>query len=311
MHLVVLLFALFASLFTISKETLLHASPFFIIGSRMTLAGIIFISYVMITDKEKITNFFKQNLIKTISLITILGFTNIYLTNILEIWSMQFTTSAKTCLLYSLSPFFAALVAYLMLKENMSKKKWIGMAIGFAGLIPIFNLESAFESQSGTFLSISLAEIGMLGAVVCSVFGWILLKKLITELNCSILVANGFSMLLGGVLALAHSYYSNEPWSPIPVTNLMPFLRNTIIMCLVSNVICYNLYGTLLRKYSATFMSFAGLMTPIFASLFGWAFLNETISWHYFAAICLFGAGLFIFYAEEKEEQSVAATSNA
>jgi len=46
-------------------------------------------------------------------------------------------------------------------------------------------------------------------------------------------------------------------------------------------------------------MTFAGLITPIFASLFGWIFLGEHVSWHFFVSIILFGIGLRIFYQEE------------
>ena len=41
MFFVILLFAMFASLFTLQKETLEYCEPFFLIGSRMLFAGII------------------------------------------------------------------------------------------------------------------------------------------------------------------------------------------------------------------------------------------------------------------------------
>jgi drug/metabolite transporter (DMT)-like permease len=52
-------------------------------------------------------------------------------------------------------------------------------------------------------------------------------------------------------------------------------------------------------------MSFAGLVTPFFASFFGWYFLGETISWHYFASIIVFSIGLTIFYLEELKRDKV------
>ena len=70
-------------------------------------------------------------------------------------------------------------------------------------------------------------------------------------------------------------------------------------MLLISNVVCYNLYGHLLKRFSATFMSLAGLITPLFASLFGWYFLDEVITWHFYMSMFIFSIGLFIFYQEE------------
>lgn len=292
--LVILLYALFASLFGLSKDTLNYSEPFFLIGSRMFFAGLLLLAHQFIWNRQQ----FKFKWVHVIPLF-LLGFLNIYLTNIAEIWGLQHMLSAKACLIYSLSPFLAALVAYFLLKERLNSKKWLGLCVGFAGLIPIFMTQSPTEKIVGEFMNISFAEIALLIAVLCSVYGWTLLKKIISEFRFSFVMANGISMTLGGALALAHSYFSGENWNPIPVTDFGPFLQNTFWMCLISNIICYNLYGFLLKRYTATFMSFAGLITPLFASFFGWMFFNETITWHFFASVILFSIGLSIFYQEE------------
>ncbi len=297
---VILLFALFASLFGISKATLAYTEPFFFIGSRMLLAGLLLMGHQFIFNRKNIH--FKINHLIPLFL---LGLLNIYLTNIAEIWGLQHMISAKACLIYSLSPFLAALVAYFVLRETLNSKKWIGLCIGFVGLIPIFMTQSQSEQMAGGFGSVSLPEIALLVAVLCSVYGWTLLKKIINDYKYSPLMANGISMFLGGFLALCHSYFAGESWHPLPVTDYHPFIINTIIMCLISNIVCYNLYGFLLKRYSATFMSFAGLVTPFFASFFGWLFLSETITWHYFASIALFSVGLTIFYLEELKKDKL------
>lgn len=300
--LVVLLFAMFASLFGISKASLEYSQPFFLIGSRMFLAGIILLAHQYIWNR-------KQFLIRLVHLkpLFLLGFLNIYLTNVAEIWGIQHMVSAKACLIYSLSPFLAALVAYFVLRETLNSKKWVGLIIGFVGLIPIFMSQSPAEKLLGDIGGVSLAEISLLVAVLCSVYGWILLKKIISEYKFSPLMANGISMTLGGIFALLHSYFAGESWNPIPVTQMGPFIQNTLLMCLISNIVCYNLYGFLLKHYSATFMSFAGLITPFFASFFGWFFLSETITWHFFASIALFSVGLTIFYQQELKREKKAS----
>lgn len=297
---VILLFALFASIFGLSKATLAYSEPFFLIGSRMFLAGLLLMGHQFIFNRKNI-NFKMNHLIP----LFLLGFLNIYLTNIAEIWGMQHMASAKACLLYSLSPFLAALVAYFVLRETLNSKKWLGLCIGFVGLIPILMTQSQSEKMLGSIGKISSAELAVLGGVFCGVYGWTLLKKIINDYKYSPLMANGISMTLGGFLALCHSYLAGEAWNPIPVTEFQPFIINTLIMCLISNIICYNLYGFLLKRYSATFMSFAGLVTPFFASFFGWLFLSETITWHYFASIALFSVGLTIFYQEELKKDKL------
>ncbi len=298
--LVILLFALFASLFGISKATLEYSEPFFLIGSRMFFAGILLLAHQFIWNRKNFS--FKLSHFKPLFL---LAFTMIYLTNVAEIWGIQHMVSAKACLLYSLSPFLAALVAYLVLRETLNAKKWVGLCIGFVGLIPIFYAQSPEEILSGGIAGISFAEIAALIAVVASVYGWIQLKKVISEYQYSPLMANGISMTLGGAMALAHSYFVGESWNPIPVSDYWPFLQNSLLMCVISNIVCYNLYGYLLKRYTATFMAFAGLVTPFFASFFGWYFLNETITWHFYLSIVLFTVGLAIFYQEELKREKL------
>lgn len=263
----------------------------------MLFAGLVLLAYIAIRHKPKTLKIKASH----IGGIALLALSQIYLTNILEIWAINNMASYKVCLFYSLSPFVSALVAFFLLKERMSYKKAVGMLIGFLGLMPIIFAQTQDEIRVGTFLGFTLAELAMLGAVVCSVYGWIMLKKVMEDYEYSPLVANGLSMTIGGVLALAHSYLAGEQWTPIPVTNLQPFIVYTLIMCLISNLICYNLYGYLLKRFTSTFMSFAGLVTPLFTSLFGFIWLQEIITWHFFVSMVLFAVGLFVFYREEME----------
>ena len=301
MHLVIMLYVLFASIFSLQKVTLSYCEPFFSVGSRMLFAGIILIGYVLIRHKPKSIQI-KAAHLKGILLLAI---SMVYLTNTFEIWAIKHMPSSKVCLLYSLSPFMSALVAFFVLNERLSQKKLIGMAIGFLGLLPLIFMQSQQELGTGTFLVFTLAELSGLGMVFCSVLGWIMLKKVTQDYQYTPLVANGLGMIVGGLLALLHSYFAGEHWTPLPITDMQPFLIITLIICIISNLICYNLYGYLLKRFTATFMSFAGLVTPIFASLIGFLWLKEVVTWHYYLSIMLFSLGMIIFYREEIGREKV------
>lgn len=296
MYYIILLYALFASVFTISKTGLEYSQPFFLVGTRMMLAGVILIAYQVIVHKQKF-NFDKKTWIR----ISLLAFLNIYLTNVLEFWGLKYLTSFKTCFIYSLSPFFSALFCYLLFAEKLSFKKWAGLLIGFAGFIPILMSHTATEEETGYFLIFSWAEIAVMIAAVCSVYGWILLMQLVKDSKLSPLTANGTSMLMGGTFALMQSI-AMETWDPIPVSNFSIYLECTILLIIVSNLICYNLYGTLLKRYSATFISFAGLTTPLFTALYGWIFLGEVVTWPFYISFAIVLFGLTIFDQSELRE---------
>lgn len=292
MSLVFVLYALFASVFVVAKDALHYASPVFLIGSRMTLSGIVLLGYAYYKNPSSIR--ISKKLFLQIGL---LGLCNIYLTNILELWGLSYLSSFKTCFLYSLSPFLSALFSYALSQETFSPKKWMGLLIGFAGFLPTLFFSGSKEEISGLFYGCSLAELSVLGAVICSVLGWIFLHKTVTTYNCSIATANGYSMLFGGLLALTQSA-ATEDWNPLPVSDISTFFQYTIFLTIVSNCLAYNLYGYLLKRFSPTFMSLSGLSTPIFTGFLGKIFYNEPIAWHLFVSLAIVGIGLHLFYAD-------------
>lgn len=290
---VLLVYMLFGSVFTIAKTGLEYAQPFFFVGTRMVIAGCILIAYQWIVHRD-VFRLTASQLWKIVLLATF----NIYLTNVFEFWGLKYLTSFKTCFIYSLSPFLAALFSYLIYGEKISLKKCGGLLIGCIGFAPILLRQTSIEEGSGELLFFSWAEVAVMLATVCSVYGWILLQQLVRDEGCSMFKANGLSMVIGGVMALCQSAVM-ESWTPLPVTEIMPFLECAFLLVIISNLICYNLYGWLLKKHSATFMSFAGFTTPLFTALFGWFFLGEVVSWPFYLSAAIVFLGLLTFYQEE------------
>lgn len=301
MFYVILLYALFASVFTIAKVGLAYTQPFFLVGTRMMFAGGILIAYQLLVKRESFS--FDR---KTLGRLLLLAVFNIYLTNVFEFWGLRYLTSFKTCFIYSLSPFLSALFSFFLFSEKLTFKKTVGLFIGILGFIPILVTYSMNEEEAGSLFFFSWAELSVMMAAVCSVYGWIVLKQLVNEHKLSPLTANGVSMLVGGALALSHSMVV-EDWNPFPVTNMAIYLECTVLLIVISNMICYNLYGSLLKKYSATFVSFAGFTTPLFSALFGWLFLGEIVTWPFYVSFCIVFFGLLIFDQEELKQSYQSA----
>lgn len=295
--LAILMYAVWSSMFSIAKIALQYSPPIFLTSFRMLLAGVILVGYLAIAKRSS----FKLDRKQMIS-IAFLGLFSIYLTNVLEFWGLQYLTAAKTCFIYSLSPFFAAFFSYLHFKERMNSRKWIGLSIGFVGIIPVLLTQTGSEELLNAFSFLSWPTLSVIGATACSIYGWILLRLIVKD-NISPIMANGTSMLFGGMLALIHSL-SVESWSPLPVpmVDFSYFFGWTLLMAFISNIICFNWYGYLLKRFTATLLSFVGLLSPIFASLHGWVFLSEPLSWVIFASTGIVSIGLWIVYSAELKQ---------
>ena len=70
-------------------------------------------------------------------------------------------------------------------------------------------------------------------------------------------------------------------------------------LIILANFIGYNLYGYLLRHYSATFLSLAGFITPFFTIILGWFFLSEQLTLPFLVSFVLTIFSLYLFYRQE------------
>src|SRR3989337_2029009 len=128
MILVIVLYLLFASTFTLGKAALSYVPPFLFIGMRMIFGGSLLLAYYRLIAKRKIIiNTYDYSLFLRIIVF------HIFCAYTLEFWALEYVTSAKTCLLYNLSPFITAIFSYFLFAETLSYRQLCGLAIGFLG----------------------------------------------------------------------------------------------------------------------------------------------------------------------------------
>ncbi|MCA9770220.1 DMT family transporter [Candidatus Dependentiae bacterium] len=291
MILIILLYALFGASFPMGKVLLHYTTPLFLAGSRMFLAGLVLLAYQYFHTHAEFK--FKR---KHIFYYAQIIFCGIYMAYILRFWALSELTATKTCFIYNLSPFFASLYSYLFFKEVITSKQWLGLIIGFCGFIPILLNTSSTEQAAGEFFFLSWYEIAVIGSVALHSYSWIVMRKLVKDKSYEPPMVNGITMTAGGLLSLITSVF----WDGFaPVSDVMPFLGYLTGVIIISNIICFNLYGHLLRYYTATFVSFAGFMGPLFTAFYGWFFLEESVTWHFYISAAIVFLGLYLFYQDE------------
>ncbi len=291
MFLVVLMYALFAATFPLAKLAMnLISSPLFFLSMRMLLAGAGMTFASLATTKERISPTWEDA-----KKIALSGFFAIFIAFGFEFWAIQFVSSIKVNIFYSLSPFMTALFAYLISREALSSKKMVGLVIGFCGMIP---LSWDLSAGVGSFLPSSVYDLALLISVASAAFAWLLIKKLLQR-GLPMLFINGTMTLVGGVLCAAAYLVTSQ--GVLPVVASWPLLLGYMgALILISNVIGYTMYGTLLHRYSPTFLSFSGFMCPLFGLLYGYLFMHEPVSAvHIISLACVF-VGLSVFYWDEQ-----------
>jgi len=297
MFLVFVLYMLWASTFILGKIILEYMPPILFVATRMGIAGTLLLGYQYFFNRSQWRFEWKD-----IGLFAQISIFFMYIGFITEYWALQYVTAAKACLLFNLSPFVTALLAYFLLSDRLTRKQWLGLLIGFLGFVPIILQQTDLEIFTSHIGILSMPELFLLISVVTSCYGWILIKQLITQRSYSVVMVNGISMFGAGVLSLITSLAIEGKPQFYTLLNGDTWLIAAFyiaLLILIAHVICFNLYSVLLRRYSVTFISFAGFTTPLFAAFFDWMVFGTVASGAFFTTMCLVAIGLYLFYQDE------------
>lgn len=296
MFLILLMQLLYGCTFTISKILISFASPMFVIGIRMTLAGGVLSTLALCFTKSR--KYFDRQSWWYIAQVSFFG---ICLPYLLRYWALQFLPVIKTAVIYNTAPFGTFVFSYFLLKERSSLRKWLGLSVGFLAILPL--LLSGKDLGPRAFGFLSWPEIAMIIAVLSFSYSWVIMKKLIMRTHASPFIINGISMFFGGLCALLASFTLETSHT---VNNPKSFVLWLALIILITNGICYNLYAYLLNKYSATLLSLAGLMAPISAALTSWLYFGETLTIDTIFSAGLVLIGFTLFYFEELKHAAEA-----
>lgn len=285
-------YAILASTFTLAKVAVKYADPLFLIGIRMVFSAPLMF---MVHYWQK-ANSFKIDKKDGVKFLKVSVF-HIFLPFIGEFWALQFVSSSKTAITYSLTPFIAAVLSYFLLRKTLAPIQSIGLIIGLLGLMPIFFSGDEVTYVTGEVLHVSVPELVLLLSVISASYAWFVVAGLMQR-GYGISLINGVAMLVGGIFSLILWFFVSDDVSPIK-GDLSSFLLWTSLLIIVANVISYNLYGWLLRYLSITFMGALGFLCPIFASIYGVFLLKEQLGMSHIIALVMVCLGLWLFYREE------------
>ncbi|CRX39523.1 DMT family transporter [Estrella lausannensis] len=295
-----LMYALFGSVFTVGKAALAFSPPYFLTAYRMLLSGGVLLVYQWIKDPSSIKEARKWG-----PLLLGIAFFNVFITNAFEFWGLQYMSAGKTSLLYSISPFAAALFAYLLSTEAMNRTKAAGIALGLFSFAPL--LLNPWQQPGSDMRDELAAEAALAVSALTSVIGWYLFKSLSSQSALPGAAINGISFIIAGVMSLAVSLLFEE--AP-PLSNLVEskFLLAFFYIVLVHNLFCYAIYAKSLKSYSVTFLTFAGLSNPLFAAITGALILQETVEWPFYIALLGGAGGLYLIFRGDEISASQKAT---
>lgn len=280
-----------ASTYLIAKASFAVVQPLFFVGTFSGIAGLLLLLWCRQTGSF-------QSITKSdMWLLGQVALSQIYLPYTIDFHAAQHVSSNVWALIHAACPFVTALFSWIVFKEVLNKKKYLGLAVGMLGFATIF----IWDSESSLHSTSLVAESALMISMIIYAYSWIVTKKL-TDTHHPLFI-NGIVMTAGGALALMSSGLY-ESWTDGPVMHMQSYI-GLLALGIVTIIGSFPLYAFLLKRYSATFLAFSSLLEPIFVALFAWIVFAESISCHFICALLLLSSGLYIFYREELHAQAI------
>ena len=246
---------LWAYSWIVMKQVLAHAGPFDFAALRYLLGAAVLFAALLLS---------RQSLRPPPLLPTILiGLCQTAAFQGLEQWALLDGGAGHVALLAYTMPFWAVLLAWLLLGEQPTRRHWLGLGLAALGLLCIIEPWHGMGSVPSTTLAIA-------GGVAWAA-GTVLTKRLFRRHAPSVLSLTAWQMLAGGValgiVALAVPQRAIDwDWA---------FIGGLAYSVLFASAAAWWLWSIVLQRLPTTVASLSSLGVPIVCVLLAWMILHE------------------------------------
>jgi drug/metabolite transporter (DMT)-like permease len=212
----------------------------------------------------------------------VVGLVNCALPFVLYSYAEQFITASTAAVLNATTPFFVAIAAAIWLHEALTPRKLIGMLIGLLGVALLVGWH-----PEGMSRDVLLGNAAGLGAALCYGLASVYVKRRMSGVSSLPLAAG--SQLLAALWLLPVL-----PMSVVPGPVSLLVALNVLALAIGSTVVAYIIYFKLIADVGPSRALTVTFLIPLFGVLWGFLFLDETLTLPMLAGAALIVAGTAI-----------------
>ena len=199
----------------------------------------------------------------------------------------QTISSSVAALAIATAPIWMAIFASFW-GHAISKREWLGIMIGFAGIV-LLNFGGSLQGDMfSAFLLVFAAASWSFG----SVWGKHLSQP-------SGLMAPACQMLVGGVSLLIFSAIQGESW---PQNISVKSWGALLFLVVLGSIVAYSAYQYLLKTVRPLVASSNTFVNPIVAFAVGIWFATEAVTSHEYMALAVILVGVFLVLSQNNKE---------
>ena len=213
----------------------------------------------------------------TIALVNIGGW------NIFAIYGLQLLASGRAAILGYTMPAWGVLLSTLLLRERLTRRRILGVALACSGMLLLFGSEIHVVGRSPA------GGLLMMGAAFSWALGTVLMKRWPVDLPTTSFT--GWQMLIAAIPILTMAL-AGEQGSLNPLTLSFWPMLGVIYNVLIAFIFCYWAWTKIATLAPVGVASLAVMMTPVVGVFSGMLLLGESPHWQDYGALGLVVASL-------------------
>jgi drug/metabolite transporter (DMT)-like permease len=202
--------------------------------------------------------------------IALLGVINSALPFLAYAYAALSITAGLSSIFNATTPLWGGLIAWLWLNQRPGSARLIGLAIGFAGVLWLVWDKAGFKSGAAGGASV-WPVLACIGATLLYGISANVTRRYLSHVTPMVMAAGS---QLGATLALA---VPGILWWPAQLPGSTSWL-SVLALGLACTGLAYLLYFRLINHAGATPAMSVTFVIPLFAVLWGWVFLDESIT---------------------------------
>ncbi len=194
--------------------------------------------------------------------------------------------SSTAAVLNALTPICTALIGFLFFSVVLRKQQWIGVWLGFIGVLIIMDFEVT------ALFGDNLVGVGtMIVATVCYGFSSQYTKKHLQ--NVGILLVASATLLVGAIVGLIGMLFTGQGLPVALVQDPYSLIAIVGLGCLGSGI-AHLLFFYMVKEASAEFATSVTYLIPLTAMIWGATLLGEPISRHLILGLVCIFVGVYL-----------------
>ena len=273
------IYTIWGSTYMLNKVAVSELPPFMLAGIRFCTAGVLML-FLARSLKKDIRISLQQMKNSMIA-----GFLFLAIGNGVVVWALSYVDSGFAALIIASQPLIVLLLLRIIEKKPIKKLSWVGVGIGFIGMVLLVTQEQIRQDESSL-----LGILMIIGCVITWGYASIFVGK--ADLPGNYLVNSGYQMVFGGISLVLMSLVKKEDWI-VPTLWSTPVLWSMLGLIVFGSLVAFTSFNYLLKTVSPEKVATSTYINPIVAMVLGAVVLNETLSGQSIMAALILLTGVY------------------